>query len=78
MKNIITDGDFLILKKYIDSKDYDVMKYAYQKDVENVYHQLTKEQQKNLHSQIKDGDQIARKKVIHSCLNITLIDLLLF
>jgi len=62
----------LILKKYIDNEDYDVMKYAYQKDVESIYHQLTKEQQKDLHSQIKDGDEIARKKVIHSCLPLVI------
>ena len=48
------------------------MKYIYQRDVDSVYHKFTKDQQIDLHTQIKNGDDDARSKVIHSCLPLVI------
>ena len=48
------------------------MKYIYQRDVDSIYHKFTKEQQVGLHAQIKNGDDDARRKVIHSCLPLVI------
>ena len=48
------------------------MKYIYQRDVDSVYRKFTKEQQVDLHAQIKNGDDGARSRVIHSCLPLVI------
>ena len=48
------------------------MKYIYQRDVDSIYHKFTKEQQVDLHAQIKNGNEDARRKVIHSCLPLVI------
>jgi RNA polymerase sigma factor (sigma-70 family) len=48
------------------------MKYIYQRDVDSVYRKFTKKQQVDLHAQIKNGDDGARSRVIHSCLPLVI------